>query len=242
MQPRSRGFTLAELLVVIAILAALVALLLPALSAARRHAQACTELSGARQLMTAWYAYATNNRGKVIPGKWAGDASDERGNPIGWPSNARYPWRLMPYLGKTLRGAILVGEQDAKLGRRSDADPFGWTYTVSVFPSFGMNLLNVGGNLVDGMTGHVSRLGEPRTPSQLMVFVSARYNVGATHEGHHEVLQPAPGARFRQTDPADVFGYVHPRFRGRAVVAFFDGHADMLDESELTQSKYWKNQ
>jgi prepilin-type N-terminal cleavage/methylation domain-containing protein/prepilin-type processing-associated H-X9-DG protein len=63
-----RGFTLVELLVVIAIIALLMAVLLPALNKARTHAKRVVCLSGVRQLVTAWMAYADNSDGKLVNG------------------------------------------------------------------------------------------------------------------------------------------------------------------------------
>jgi prepilin-type N-terminal cleavage/methylation domain-containing protein len=56
----SRGFTLIELLVVIAIIAILAALLLPALSAAKRKAKLATCQSNFHQIYVACYIYATD--------------------------------------------------------------------------------------------------------------------------------------------------------------------------------------
>jgi len=62
------GFTLVELLVVISIIALLMAVLLPALTKARTQAKRIMCLSGMRQLVTAWMAYAENNDGKLVNG------------------------------------------------------------------------------------------------------------------------------------------------------------------------------
>ena len=61
-----RAFTLIELLVVISIIALLIAILLPALGAARRTAQDATCLSNQRQNAIALYSFATDRDG-VMP-------------------------------------------------------------------------------------------------------------------------------------------------------------------------------
>ncbi len=67
------GFTLVELLVVIAIIALLMAILLPALTKARKTAKRVICLGNLRQMVMAWMLYAENNDGKLVNGgqPWA---------------------------------------------------------------------------------------------------------------------------------------------------------------------------
>jgi prepilin-type N-terminal cleavage/methylation domain-containing protein len=66
---RPRGFTLIELLVVITIIGVLVALLLPALAAALNLAESLSCQSNLRQIATAVLAYASDNKGAILPTK-----------------------------------------------------------------------------------------------------------------------------------------------------------------------------
>ena len=73
---RAAGFTLIELLVVIAIIAILAALLLPALSAAKKKAQGTACMSNTRQLTLGWLMYPDDNNDSLMaPDKWVNAGS-----------------------------------------------------------------------------------------------------------------------------------------------------------------------
>ena len=63
---KGKGFTLIELLVVIAVISFLMALLTPALRAAREQGQRTVCLSNLRQLTMAWLSYANEHDGKIV--------------------------------------------------------------------------------------------------------------------------------------------------------------------------------
>jgi prepilin-type N-terminal cleavage/methylation domain-containing protein/prepilin-type processing-associated H-X9-DG protein len=73
--PSRGGFTLAELLIVIGIIAVLVALLVPAVTGARRAAQRASCVSNLHQVGVAILAYATDNDGKIPYGPKAAPVS-----------------------------------------------------------------------------------------------------------------------------------------------------------------------
>ena len=83
MKPRVRGFTLIELLVVISIIALLIAILLPALGAARASAKQLQCLSNIKQINAATIAYTVDNDNYFpdSPGSiwnWVGKATPAR--------------------------------------------------------------------------------------------------------------------------------------------------------------------
>jgi len=93
------GFTLIELLVVIAIIAILAAMLLPALAAAKKRAQAISCVSSLKQVALAVQMYGDDNSGILIPVQSAPTANQ-----------TSQPWwvALTPYVTKSATNASAV--------------------------------------------------------------------------------------------------------------------------------------
>ncbi len=254
---RSAAFTLVELLVTIGIVAALATLLFPLGKVISRSGQAAAEINGAKSAVTAWRAYAGENNGTLLPGYLDFMAASKAGvrnsagQNLSFPVSARYPFRLAPYLDYQLKGSLLVNKQKAITD----------DYTVSVAPSFGMNITFVGGDYGGGSDmvpsaqsfatyGKfvVQNINEIYSPSQLIVFASARITGAQENfEGYNAVKSPnLQGKRwpdtFEESRPYYDYGAIHPRFSGRAACAMADGHVELIKYADLFDMRRWSNQ
>ena len=254
---RAGAFTLIELLVVIAIVSVLASLLLPALGKAKRRARSIEELSSARQCLLGAQLYADDHDDAVFPG-YVSDPSarDDQGEPLHFPVNARYPWRLSPYLSQSFE-TIYCADNRGKLAELREQDRDGYVYAVSVFPSLGINSYFIGGNETEfpaaaantkfGGGTVVTRMSEIRNPSELMTFVSARSAVsGNDANGFYQVTPPYLTMRrwasaWTLAQSPKAWGFVAPRYEQRAVAAMMDGHAQTLGLSELQDMRHWAN-
>ena len=255
-QSGCRGFTLIELLVVIAIIALLAGMVLPAFGRAKMMAKRANELSSAHQVILAWQLYATEHEDRVLPGyRYGYSARDFSGKEVTFPINARYPWRLMPYLGNSF--AVIYANENRTLLEQFQnmADPGLGIYAASVFPSLGVNGVFVGGDDLElppvdkarDMFGDfcLLKVTQAHRPSDLMAFMSARGPFeGKIVDGFYKVTPPYLMARRWAVDwnPADgpeAWGNVHPRFGNRAVTAEVDGHAEVLRTVQLEDMRRW---
>lgn len=252
------AFTLVELLVVIAIIGVLAGLLLPALAKAKHGAARINEVNSARQMMLAWQMYADDHHGRVLPGyRYGFDAHDREGAPIGHPINARYPWRLAPYLADNFE-ILYVNRNRALLHEFAGDDTDRYTYYSSLYPSLGANSVFVGGDdqelpptpKVFDRFGRfcVTTVSEIRRPSSLIAFASARnsFEGGGPVDGFYRVRPPRLAKRLWAEEYSpdltpEQYGFVHPRFNERAVVAVADGHAEALNTDELEDMRRWAN-
>lgn len=249
------GFTLLELLVVVAIIGTLSSLLLPALTKAKSKARMINEVNSARQMMLAWQMYADDHDDRVLPGyRYGVPAYDRAGKALEHPINARYPWRLAPYLAQNFE--ILYANRNRQLLHQfASGDNDRYTYSASVFPSLAANSIFVGGDdLVLPPTAKafakfgpfcVLRPSDVRNPSRISAFVSARSRFnGSPVDGFYRAEGPYLSKRvwdeeFGEQSAPEAFGFVHPRYNRRTVAAVIDGHADVLNWREIQDMRRW---
>jgi prepilin-type processing-associated H-X9-DG protein/prepilin-type N-terminal cleavage/methylation domain-containing protein len=260
---RRAGFTLLELLVVVGIVVLVIAALYPAFTSVRNRSAQAREMATARNLLTGWTSYATENSGALLPGYKTGlSAFDQNGKPIAESTigvaSARYPWRLAPYLSFNLR-ALYIDEGLQTLEALEQSDYSNYLYQTSVFPSLGLNTTWVGGDENQGGFNsafqnaygkfYVSRMTEIRNTAQLIVFASARGidadpgQAGQLTQGYFRVRSPnftsaQWAATYNDLDPASA-GQLSSRHGGRTIIAMVDGHVETKQVDELRDMRFW---
>lgn len=252
------AFTLIELLCVLGMVATLAGLLLPGLARAKQRCRQVNEVNAGRQLFVAWQLYADDNADRVLPGYSSeAPAFDDQGNELGAPIRNRYPWRLAPALAGNFR-AIYVNQSRVFLDQAEGMSHEDYVYRASLYPSLGYNSVFVGGDEVKfnpslaaavyGTEWLVTRTSQLVQPSGTLTFASARSHPNGRNEPGYFVVWP-PYLKSRQwaesySDgaPPESFGYVHPRWNGRAVTVRADGHVDTLDERGLQDMRSWSNE
>jgi prepilin-type N-terminal cleavage/methylation domain-containing protein/prepilin-type processing-associated H-X9-DG protein len=236
---KGRGFTLIELLVVIAIIGILAAILLPALSAARKRAQQSYCINNEKQLGLGMQMYVQDNSDSY-PGIASRRYGFQREDWIYWRTNAMYPQfdqspilTSIPGLSKpSLRCPMDKDDTDRlAFNYGDDYGPYLFSYS---FTGYGLDgdVQNVGLSTVVDTSGgttniYVFKEGQEKNPSNKIMLAEEPGTLSTRDsEDGGVVIQdgrwiPAQikGMSFTP-DPTTI------RHSGRADMTFADGHVN----------------
>ncbi|WP_428937723.1 prepilin-type N-terminal cleavage/methylation domain-containing protein [Fontivita pretiosa] len=219
MRASRNGLTLVELLVVIGIVTVLMAMLLPALGRARQAANAAACASNLRQLHLAAMLYAGDNAGFLPPAHFDFVTS----NLHRWHGTRKSLSQPFDFAESPLRKYLQTPAIKA-------CPSFEFTSGKNAFErsagGYGYNNHYLGSSIADeGWASEAinrpARLAMVRRPTETIAFADAAMASPALIE--YSFLEPPVAG-----DPAQVPSpSIHFRHRGRANVAWLDGHVSL---------------
>jgi prepilin-type N-terminal cleavage/methylation domain-containing protein/prepilin-type processing-associated H-X9-DG protein len=179
---RKRAFTLVELLVVIAVVAMLIAVLLPALKAARERGRAAVCRSNLRQLITSAHAYVSDNddfypMAYIQRGAADGSVSYDCWDFVSVAASADPP-RVLPGLLWQGDGTPKIQQCPSYRGSSNwQTDPFtGYNYNASYI---GGSACAVGSTIVPQTVVRSARASDIKCGARTAVFGDGEYISGA---------------------------------------------------------------
>ncbi len=220
---KKTGFTLIELLVVMAIISILAALLLPALSTAREMGRSAVCISNLRQLYLAAVLYTEDYDGWYPPA--AADimhANLQRWHGIRETLSAPFDPAKGPLYPYLQTGKIKEDPTFKKFYQDSGAFELGTG-------GYGYNSQYVGGS-PDNLE-IPARVNQIRNPSQTIMFADSAFLSGGKLIEYSFVT--APYWSWGKADPS-----IHFRHRGKANIAFCDGHVESRTR-DLVHASGW---
>lgn len=232
---KTKAFTLIELLVVISVVALLMAILMPALGAARSQSRALACKSNLRQLLIASIGYATENDGFYVPAasdmwdnaglhRWHGqrDAIDEPFNPlrgplIGYLADGRV--KECPLKVEFVRG------QDWNTNFEQGGGGYGYnmTYIGSRLWQSGISSVQVWKDAY----ARTTRMSEIAAPAQTLMFADTAMANSGKSLIEYSFAEPP----FTIHNGCPVTGFylspsIHFRHKDQANAGWADGHID----------------
>ena len=220
---RRFGFTLVELLVVIGIIALLISILLPSLSRAREAGNRTKCLSNLRQLGMAFVMYCNDNH-QNYPRAAGGTAGGTPEDWIYWEATRNLDESCVgPYLSRPVNPEMLRCPSDIIDGHKYS---YKYSYTVN------FNMCKI---LSQGRTLKTNQV---RNPSDKILIVEESSETiddgcwawqGTMGNG----LNVVSARHDRQSENSTDLT------KGRANVAYCDGHADFIERSDSFDARYW---
>ena len=186
------------------------------------------------------------------------------------PVADRYPWRLLPYVGNIWQ-IIHSHTDLPALPQAGDtySTAILKAYTLSLNPTYGINAEYVGGQTGSPYLGFVDSTGltagdipnvghhvvfknsEVHRPSQLIVFADCHtYNVmSLVGSGLHYLTPPhaaghnwqVKNGKIQLLNSSLIMGVPQGWITSKTVVAFFDGHVEMMLPAQLDDMRLWAN-
>lgn len=241
---RRRGFTLIELLVVISIIAILMAVLLPALSTAKKIASAAVCLGNLRSLSTGWVMYADDNDGLLMCNgacyetvddgtPWVHAPRDVTGTALGMPAPATVidedrfrgirAGTMWPYVGDV--DVYRCPGDNRRSTREPPRDCFR-SYSVS----YAFGTLRDQDLTPRGGYRYYRRMTEIKAATRFYVFVEEEHNGSRYGENEGGWHLPFQSGLNRLANPANWSFYdpLASYHNKSSTFGFADGHAERV--------------
>jgi prepilin-type processing-associated H-X9-DG protein/prepilin-type N-terminal cleavage/methylation domain-containing protein len=234
---RLKAFTLIELLVVISIIALLMAILVPALAAAGSQARSAVCQSNLRQLALANIGYATENDGFYVPAaKDIFGANKQRWHGVRDSLNDPFD---------PLRGPLVKYLKDGEVKECPEPVEFVRAATWSISfangcGGYGYNMTYIGSRLgQSGLTieqsyAKTARMAEVARPAETVMFADCAMSTdGVTLIEYSFAEPPFTVYHGRPITSFYMSPSIHFRHRGRANIAWADGHVGARKMAEF---------
>jgi len=234
-----RGFTLIELLVVIAIIAILGAILFPVFANARESARAANCMSNLRQLALAMLLYVQDYDDNFPPAEYWGEYPVKQywcGYRLGPNEFDVSRGLLQPYLRtkEIQRCPSFVGR--LYLGNTTG---YGYNYAY-VGGSWGLWGPDEWATLGDTFPGQPAALGDLEHPASTIMLADAEVYFNPMTFALTDYPWETPFISSPKVGGVQPYQDVGYRHRGRANVAFCDGHVKAMTESQVEREELWQ--